>query len=136
MLDWLGNIQRLGWWIVAASILGFVGSLIVVPVLVVRMPADYFADRARPPESWRGRHPAIRMTVLGIKNLSGFILVTAGLVMLFTPGQGMLAILIGLSLLDMPGKRALERRIIGNPTVLGGVNALRARAGRPPLKLS
>lgn len=55
--------------------------------------------------------------------------------MLVTPGQGVLTILIGLSLLDLPGKRAVERRLIGNPAVLRAVNALRAKAHRPPLRL-
>ena len=53
--------------------------------------------------------------------------------MLFTPGQGILSILMGLSLLNVPGKRSMERRIVGNPVVLRTLNAVRARAGRQPL---
>jgi hypothetical protein len=51
------------------------------------------------------------------------------------PGQGLLTILIALILLDFPGKRSLERRIIARPKVLRAVNGLRTKAGRPPLHL-
>jgi hypothetical protein len=51
------------------------------------------------------------------------------------PGQGVLTILLGIMLLDFPGKRALETRIVGRPRVNGAVNALRARFGKPPLIL-
>ena len=51
------------------------------------------------------------------------------------PGQGMLTILIGLMLLDVPGKRRLERRIVGRRRILQAINRLRKRFGRPPLVL-
>ena len=117
------------------SIATFFGSLIVLRILVVRMPADYFVGHRPAPNPWADSHPAIRMSALVAKNLLGGILVAFGFLMLFTPGQGILSILVGLSLLSVPGKRALERRIVGNPVVLRGLNAIRARAGRPPLVL-
>jgi hypothetical protein len=132
---WLGELATYGWWVAGVSLLAFAGTLILIPVLVVRMPSDYFARPSPPPESWRRRHPAIRITVLLLKNLFGLALVTAGLIMLFTPGQGILAIVAGLSFLDVPGKRTLERRIVANPRMLRAINSLRARAGRPPLQL-
>lgn len=126
--DWLWMILTL------VSILTFVGSLVVLRMLIIRMPADYFAGR-EPHNPWADSHPAIRMTALVAKNLLGAVLVAFGLVMLFTPGQGILSILMGLSLLNVPGKRALERRIVGNPVVLRTLNGIRARAGRPPLTI-
>ena len=117
------------------SIVTFFGSLVVLRILVVRMPADYFVGRRPAPSRWADSHPAIRMSALVAKNLLGGILVVFGLLMLFTPGQGILSILVGLSLLNIPGKRALERRIVGNPVVLRALNAIRARARRPPLVL-
>lgn len=123
-----------GWWIFAVSVLTFVGSLVALPILVVRMPADYFVGDA-PHDSWAAHHPAVRLTVLLVKNLLGGLLVLAGVVMLFVPGQGILTILIGLSLLNFPGKRAFERRLVGSPAVFDAINAIRTRAGRPPLRL-
>jgi len=135
MLDWFGDHEALVGWLFALSVLMFVGSLILLPILIVRMPADYFSHRRPPAESWRGRHSAIRMVGLISKNAVGAIILIAGIVMLAVPGQGILAILIGLSLLNIPGKRALELRIIGNRMVLRAINALRAKAHRPPLVL-
>jgi hypothetical protein len=97
------------------------------------MPADYFVQREAPAGSWRQRHPVIRAIVRTLKNTLGAVLVVAGAIMLLTPGQGILAIVIGLSLLDVPGKRAFELRIVRHPTFRRAVNAIRARAGRPPL---
>jgi hypothetical protein len=53
--------------------------------------------------------------------------------MIFTPGQGVLSILLGLSLLDIPGKKKFERKLIQQEGVLKVVNRLRARRGQPPL---
>jgi hypothetical protein len=41
--------------------------------------------------------------------------------------------LVGLGLVDFPGKRALERRLLRLPRVLASVNKLRARFGKPPI---
>jgi hypothetical protein len=50
------------------------------------------------------------------------------------PGQGILTILIGVSLMEFPGKYRLERGIIHFGPVLKGINTLRRRYGRPPLE--
>ena len=68
-----------------------------------------------------------------VKNLAGTLLVVAGLVMLVTPGQGLLALFVGVMLLDVPGKRTLEREILYRPSVLRVINRIRTKAGRPPL---
>jgi hypothetical protein len=116
-----------------SSVVLFVASLVVVPWLVVRLPADYFAHRHRehPPPA----HPAWRITVLVVKNVAGATLVLAGIAMLVLPGQGLLSILSGVMLMDFPGKYRLERRIVGERTVLAALNWIRARAHRPPLVL-
>jgi hypothetical protein len=41
--------------------------------------------------------------------------------------------IIGLTLVDFPGKRRLERRLLRHPRVLRAINRLRARFDRPPL---
>jgi len=77
--------------------------------------------------------------VLGIlaKNVAGLVLVMIGLVMALpgVPGQGVLTMIIGVTLLDFPGKRRLERRLMGRPWVLRNINRLRARFKHPPLEL-
>ncbi len=67
-----------------------------------------------------------------LKNLLGVALVGAGIVMLVLPGQGILTILIGVMLMDFPGKYALEKRLVSRPTVMRSLNWMRAKANRPP----
>jgi UPF0716 family protein affecting phage T7 exclusion len=83
------------------------------------------------------RHAALRLTARVGKNVLGVILVVVGIVLVLpgVPGQGMLTILIGLMLLDVPGKRRLERRIVGRRRILKAINRLRKRFGGPPLVL-
>jgi hypothetical protein len=134
MFDWLRQwLADYGWWVFGVSLAMFVGSLWLVEIMLVQMPADYFARRGPDPESWRGRHPAFRTLGLIIKNLLGVVFLILGFVMLFTPGQGIISVLLGVSLMNFPGKRALERRIVSQPVVLKAINAIRARKGRPPL---
>ena len=135
MLDWLSADNGVAWWLAGISLVSFVASLILLPILIVRMPADYFVRPETPDHRWRDRHPAVRAALVLVKNGIGLVLLLFGLIMLVTPGQGILAILVGVSLMDVPGKRALEARIVSNPTVLGAINSLRARAGRSPLQV-
>ena len=114
------------------SIVFFVGSLLAIPFILVRLPADFFDIRV--PRPWmEDHHPVLRVMGHLVKNLAGAIFLLAGFLMLFLPGQGILTILIGVSLLDFPGKRYIERRIVGHATVLKAVNSLREKYGKPPL---
>lgn len=119
-------------WIVLISILVFVVSLAALPALLVFMPADYFTRS--PEERGTRRHPALRILLLALKNALGGLLLLAGILMLFTPGQGLLGILAGLWLMDFPGKRRWERRIVARPGILNALNRVRAAFGRPPLE--
>ena len=108
-------------------------SLVLVPWLIVMMPADYYAET-------NARHvfqdrPLLRALFLLVKNAFGAVLLLAGVVMLFLPGQGILTMIAGLALLNFPGKRRLEMRFLHAPRVLSSINWLRERAGRKPLTL-
>lgn len=115
-------------------IISMLASALVVGILIVKIPENYFSSHYQqdflPNTPWLAR-----WSVVIIKNVVGFILVLAGIIMLIGPGQGILTILIGLIMMDIPGKRPLEARIIKRPTVLAAVNNLRARYGKPPLIL-
>ena len=119
-------------WLFVLSIAGFVASLIAIPFILVKLPADYFDER-RPRKWMENHHPILRLTGRLIKNAMGVVLLLAGIAMLFLPGQGVLTILIGISMVDFPGKRALERRLISQPAVLQTINKLRAKFRHPPL---
>ena len=122
-------------WIAAVSLFAFLATLIAIPWLVVRIPADYFAHGRRPRQEGPRRHPVVRVAFLIGKNLLGYLLILAGIAMLVLPGQGVLTILLGIILADVPGKYRLERWAVSRPAVLGAINGLRRRAGREPLVL-
>ena len=133
-ISWLTHHAGLTAGVVVAWFVVLVVSLWAVRHFLISIPAEYFTHQHQPLERWREVHPVLRWVLLIGKNLLGVALVGAGIVMLFTPGQGVLSILLGISLVDLPGKRALERRIVARPAVLRLVNAMRARADRPPLE--
>jgi hypothetical protein len=132
--DWLGAHAALTTVMLVASVVVFIGSLWIAHYFLVTIPADYFASSHNRFEPWHDSRPLLRWTVLVAKNLLGVLLIMGGLVMFFTPGQGILTLLLGLALVDIPGKRAVERKIIQRPSVLKVVNRLRARAHQPPLR--
>jgi hypothetical protein len=80
-------------------------------------------------------HPVPGLALLVAKNVCGLILILAGVVMLVLPGQGMLTIVLGIMLLNFPGKYRLERRVARMRPVARSINWMRARAGHPPLKV-
>jgi hypothetical protein len=79
----------------------------------------------------------VRWGAVILKNILGVILILIGLALSLpgVPGQGLLTILLGLIMLDIPGKRPLEARIIKRPTILAAINKLRAKYNKPPLEL-
>ncbi|MCU0575931.1 MAG: hypothetical protein MUD15_03780 [Desulfobacterota bacterium] len=122
-------------WMWAGSLATFFGTLLVIPMMVVRMPRDYFLYGKADLREYRKQHPLFRLfSVIG-KNVLGVVFIAAGFIMLFFPGQGVLTILIGITLVSFPRKRALEIWLIRRPSVLRSVNWIRARAGKQPLIL-
>ena len=88
-----------------SSVFMFVGTLVAIPIILMRLPADYFDIRI--PRPWmENHHPVLRVIGHIVKNMVGAIFLFAGLLMLFLPGQGVLTMLIGLSLVEFPGKAA------------------------------
>lgn len=117
-------------------VLTFTISLAIVSFIMVRIPPDYF-HKDRPRDLWSDRHPAVRFLGLFAKNLLGVVLVGLGILMSIpgVPGQGILTILLGIMLLDFPGKRTLEYKLVSRPQVLKTINRLRHRFGKPSLIL-
>jgi hypothetical protein len=111
-------------------------SLLIVAVVVVRIPAGYFKSDY-PRKVLPNHHPAIRFLAVVGKNLLGVLLVALGIVLSLpgVPGQGILTILLGIMLLDFPGKSTLERKLVCRPQVLKTMNKLRHRFGKPKLVL-
>ncbi len=131
--EWIvGNGVVLAWF-GGVSLAMFVGSLLALPVLVSRIPRDYFVDQRRHLSKTHRFHPVVWGLLIAAKNLLGLVLIVAGIAMLVLPGQGLLTILIGISLMDFPGKYTLERWLVARPGVFKAINWLRARCGEEPL---
>lgn len=115
-------------------VVSFVVSLVLAAAFLVRLRADYFSGIRRP--HFEHSHPIVRVVLIVLKNVLGFAIVAAGLAMSIpgVPGQGLLTVFIGLTMVDFPGKYRMERAIILRPRVLGLVDRLRARFGKPALE--
>nr|ALS89399.1 TIGR02611: TIGR02611 family [uncultured bacterium] len=114
----------------------FAISLAIVSFIMVKIPANYFREDYST-AFLSGRHPLIRLIGMVGKNILGVLLVALGIVMSIpgVPGQGILTILLGVMLLDFPGRRGLERKLVGRPQVFKTINKLRHRFGKPALVL-
>lgn len=129
----IGTLQKLGGLWLSIGLVSFVFTLIALPLIIIRLPADYFVRDRRLPVAQSSAHPAIAIFVNLLKNIVGLALVLFGAVMLFIPGQGILTMLIGLMLANFPGKYHLEQKIVRRPRVLRTLNRIRRRAARDPL---
>jgi hypothetical protein len=129
--EWAGANEAFLWWLFAASVAVFLLTPIGVAWAVIRLPSDYFTRRRRPLGSWK-TYPALRIAALAAKNMIGTGLLTAGLIMLVVPGQGLLTMAMALALLDFPGKYRLEKWIATRPNVWRSLNWLRKRLGKKP----
>lgn len=136
LYEWLAANRVVLQWLVGVSIASAIGTLLLVPILIARVRPDYFLHEAASPDAWSGRHPILRVTIKVGKNLLGAGLLVAGIWMLVLPGQGILTILIGVMLLDFPGKRRLELSMVRRRGVLRAINWIRRRADRAPLQVN
>lgn len=111
------------------SLLMALASMIIIPWLIVKMPADYFCHHHRE------RHWNMTRVLFYVgRNAFALVLFIAGCIMLILPGQGLLTILISIMVSDVPGKYALERWLIRRNSVYRSMNWIRRRYQHEPLK--
>ena len=127
--SWISKEMWVG--LIIFSVIAFVGTLIAIPAILIRLPPDYFKNHHHKP--WfANHHPVVRTFGLLAKNLAGIIFLLAGIAMLFLPGQGLLTMLLGILFIDFPGKHRLEKKLIQHPKILLAINAFREKSGKPP----
>lgn len=140
MPEWLASRLPEGWtgWHLMAGVTAFaaasaVASVFAVGAVLARLPADYFVNPAA--RTRIDRHPALKVLFVVVRNLLGYVLIALGIVLSLpgVPGQGLLTVLMGVMLIDIPGKHHAERWLVTRRPVLKAVNAMRARVGQPPL---
>lgn len=123
------------WALFAVLILLIAGSLLLIPWVVVQIPADYFSDSVRRPPLWSNYPRWLRLLLILVKNLLGLLLVMSGLTLIFLPGPGLMTIVLGLLMLDVPGKFRFERWLLSHQFILQPVNWLRIKRNKPALQL-
>jgi hypothetical protein len=131
MEQWISKETMI--WISIGSGIALLIGAITVPFIVIKLPKNAFSNVNR--AGWLDRQPApVRAVLRILKNVVGFVLIVLGIAMLVLPGQGILAILLGVMLADLPGKQRLQQWIVRRPKVMSSLNWLRRRFGRPPLE--
>lgn len=141
MINWLVQFwQSLSWNQIAFGAGLFLASLTIsfaaLAVVMINIPANYFSSHYEQ-DFLPNTHWTVRWGAVILKNLLGVFLIALGILLSLPgiPGQGLLTILLGLIMLDIPGKRPLEARIVQRPAILSSINKLRARFDKPPLVL-
>lgn len=131
MISWKSALLGVVLFLITFSI-----SLGIVSFIMVRIPPDYF-KKDNPRKVLPNHHRAVRSLVLLARNILGVFLVALGIVLSLpgVPGQGILTILLGVMLLDFPGKRSLEYKLVSRPKVRQAINKLRNKFGKPELIL-
>ncbi len=132
MIDTLTAYQNILVWISGFSLFFFLFSLAAVPWLIARIPENYFLDLA----SGKSRIHCHRQHIVTVilKNFAGLLLIFMGGIMLFIPGQGLLTILIGLMLVDFPGKTGMVIFLARKKGIQKAMNWIRDKKGSAPLR--
>ncbi len=139
MTEWLSNFYHsLTWSKIFVGVGLFLVSLalstVAVAIVMVKIPPDYFSSTHKR-EFMTDKPFLVRWGAVIAKNLLGLFLIALGILLSLpgVPGQGFLTILLGLIMLDIPGKRPLEAKIISRPAVLNAINSLRTKYNKLPL---
>lgn len=99
--------------------------MLIAGAVLLALPEDYLREGDRSQRHWASRI---------VRTLLGILLVAVGVVLSVpgVPGQGILTILAGLTLIEFPGRDRLIRALLGRPYVLHAVNRFRVRFNRRP----
>ena len=102
---------------------GVLAGFVLLSIVVAALPRDFFT-RPRRSKGW--------VTVV-LKNALGILLLAVGVALSLpmVPGPGFVLVLVGLALVDFPGRRKLLRKVISRPGVHRKLNAFRRKLHRP-----
>jgi archaellum biogenesis protein FlaJ (TadC family) len=130
LLHWLNNYQDIFVAIGITSLVLFALSLILMPLFILWLPADYFIRHLKP--SVR-KGSKIKWILSLTMNLFAAIILALGLVLLVLPGPGWFTILAGLALLDLPIKYKIEMKILSAPALRKAIDQHRKKHNREPI---
>lgn len=129
MFDWLSQHKLLMAAVAAFSTALLLIGIIATPWLVAKLPVDYLLRRDPKP----ARHPVIHLTLVVLGSFLGGTLILLGIVMLVTPGPGVVTVLLGFSLCSFPGKSKLLRFMATRNSIFASLNWMRHRHDKAPL---
>src|SRR5438128_359688 len=121
-------------WYAALGFGFFLVSTAAVVFALLKLPATFFVAEG-PAALCSNRKSLTKWAFVVSRNILGVLVIILGAIMAIpgVPGPGLLVILLGLFLLDFPGKHHLVRRFLAQPRIRHGINALRMRFGKAPL---
>lgn len=142
----MGILERLSSWLepphartLALAVLIVGASLAICAAVVLRLllhlPADYLQGRD-PGPLFPTRSRAASAVVRVGQTVIGLVLIVAGAFASIpgVPGPGLLMVLTGLLLLEVPWRHRLGRQVLRRPAIRRTINRLRRRFGRHPLE--
>ena len=121
-------------WMTGLSLIIFLVGLAITPFLIAAIPDDYFENKKRPKSIYTPLSLAWLIKKV-FKNILGITLLLSGIAMLVLPGQGLLTLMVGLFLMDYPGKYRLEKKLLSYPLILNSINWLRKKRKKNLFKL-
>ena len=125
LVDFFSKYSEWFYWLALSSIVLLIISILVIPIIIARIPPDYFVAPIR---QYKTQPFSVsKFSLRLIKNVIGVFLLTCGFIMLFTPGQGLLTMLTGLLITNFPGKYRLERQLVRKPFILRTLNWIRRK---------
>ena len=115
-----------------------IAYFIVISYIITQMDKRYFirkknaGDDVSEKPHLTSMNSSVIYVVNIVKIIIGVCLLLCGVVMLVLPGQGLLTILIGLSLVPFPGKNKIEQDLLSRKSVRSSLNWIRMKANKDP----
>lgn len=128
----LSSVSSTALWLIGlglgVTILGGIAAMIVV----VKLPKDYFT-RTPKKSGWHGNIG--RKLGKIAKNVAGLALIVGGVLLSLPgiPGPGIVILILGLAITDIPGKHKLILWIAKKPAVMRSMNRVRRKFHKPNL---
>lgn len=95
-------------------------------ILIIRLSPDYWSRFT--PRTVFARHPIISV----VRNIIAVLLFVVGIVMLFTPGQGVLTVFTAILISDLPFRKKMLSRLLKSVSIRKGLNRIRRQFSKEP----
>ncbi len=137
LFNWISANATLFAWVSTASFFLLCLTVFTTPWLVAQLPQDYFLSKAA--SSLTTNKPAGEFTAVSLcrgiikfaRNVLGVSIIGLGLILMLTPGPGLVTLVLGFSLCEFSCKQRLLGQWINHPTVFLALNWMRLRHGKP-----